>query len=105
MNWIGTCLCIVCVGLIFAIHLGVGLLSWGIMTDTIVQILIFIFSASAVFFVGSKRNELKRIGFICGILGQPLWFYTTFMNEQWGIFLLSFWYTFAWSRGLWNHRH
>jgi len=28
--------------------------------------------------------------------------YTTFVAEQWGIFVLTFFYTLAWARGAWR---
>lgn len=40
-------------------------------------------------------------GMWIGLLGQPLWFYTTIKARQYGVFLLSCWYTFAYLQGIW----
>ena len=34
---------------------------------------------------------------------QPFWYYTTWVNEQWGIFILSGFYTYAWLTGIYFH--
>jgi len=65
------------------------------------QIGILIFGCSAVWFVGRKENW-RRWGFILGLCSQPFWLYTSIVHEQWGIAILSFWYTYSWCQGIWN---
>lgn len=42
------------------------------------------------------------LGFIIGFIGQPAWLYTSYTNEQWGIFALSFVYIFSYVNGIKN---
>ena len=53
----------------------------------------------------SQDPRINRRKYACwfGLAGQPFWFYVSFMEQQWGIFLLSFVYTFAWIRGFKNY--
>lgn len=50
-----------------------------------------------------KRKEWKKYACIFGLIGQPFWFYSTYNSEQWGIFILSIFYTYAWFIGLKNN--
>lgn len=74
----------------------------------IVQVLIALLGITAVWLSQDARHERRRYACIFGLIGQPLWFYTTWQAEQWGIFVLSFAYTFAWIKGLrvyWLENH
>ena len=62
------------------------------------QIFIALTGLTAVFLSQSHPNH-QRYACLFGLAGQPFWFYTTYTNEQWGIFLLSFAYTYAWFIG------
>lgn len=66
----------------------------------IVQILIALLGITAVWLSQDARRDRRRYACIFGLIGQPLWFYTTWQAEQWGIFVLSFAYTFAWIKGV-----
>ena len=76
----------------------------------IAQIGIMCFGLTAVFLV-ARKDKWQRFGYIAGLAGQPFWFYTTWQAEQWGIFILSFFYAWAWAKGIYNywikdyHRH
>jgi hypothetical protein len=70
--------------------------------DTLSQIMIMICGASAIWLVGRKEHW-KRWGYVIGLIGQPFWFYTTIVNEQWGIFLMTLFYTYSWGQGLYNY--
>lgn len=67
----------------------------------LIQILIFLFSASAIWFVG-RRENWRRWGYVLGLCGQPFWLYTTFISGQWGMFVLSVWYSYSWGQGVYN---
>ena len=67
--------------------------------DIISQIAIFIFGVSAIFMSQSPNHTTQKWACIAGLIGQPFWYYTSFVNAQWGIFAMSFFYTFAWARG------
>lgn len=66
----------------------------------IVQVLIAVLGVGAVWLSQDERPHLRKYACIFGLLGQPLWFYTSWSTEQWGIFALSFVYTIAWLKGL-----
>lgn len=46
----------------------------------------------------------KYYGFIVGLLSQPLWFTITYLTHNWGIFVLCFWFTACYVRGIITHR-
>ena len=66
------------------------------------QILIGVTDGLAILFTQLKNQKLNKYAPILGLLSQPFWFYTTWMHEQWGIFALSFFYTYAWMIGIKN---
>jgi nicotinamide riboside transporter PnuC len=72
------------------------------MFETISQVAILILSAAAIWFV-SRREHWKRWGYIIGLCSQPFWFYTTITNKQYGMVLLSLWYTYSWAQGVLNY--
>ncbi len=61
--------------------------------DAAAQVWITLFGLAALFFVSRK----SVIGPICGLVSQPAWFITSFVNQQWGVFLLSFAYFALWA--------
>jgi hypothetical protein len=63
------------------------------------QIAIAVTGILAVWLTQDPRPSIRRYACIFGMAGQPFWFYTTYKAEQWGIFMLSFFYTIAWARG------
>jgi len=70
--------------------------------DIICQTWIVIFGCSAIWFVG-RLEQWKRWGYILGLISQPAWVYTTIKHDQWGIFLLSLFYTYSWGQGVYNY--
>lgn len=66
------------------------------------QVAIVFCSASSIYFLSGKRA--RWVGFVLGLCGQPFWFYTSFVNRQWGVLLLSLWFTFCHARGFVNER-
>jgi len=68
------------------------------MLDTISQIAIFILGASAIILVAKKN----KWGFVLGILSQPFWFITSFINQQWGVFFVNMVFTMSWALGIYE---
>ncbi len=66
------------------------------------QIFIGLFGATAVWLVG-RREHWRRWGYILGLMSQPFWYWTTIEHRQWGIAVLSLWYTYSWAQGVWNY--
>ena len=57
----------------------------------------------AIWLTQQSRDHLKRYACLFGLLGQPAWFYSAYKAEQWGIFAVSFVYTYSWGVGLKNY--
>lgn len=67
------------------------------------QLFICIFGFIAVFLSQQKNKKGQKFACIFGLAGQPFWFYSTLQAEQWGIFVLSIFYTWCWCLGLKNN--
>lgn len=67
------------------------------------QLMIALLGLTAVFLTQQSNFRLKRYACLLGLAGQPFWFYATYTAEQWGIFALSFFYTYAWALGVYNN--
>jgi len=65
------------------------------MLDTVSQIIIFIFGIASIILVARKN----KWGFVAALVAQPFWIYTSYVNEQWGIFFVSFVYAASWAYG------
>ena len=71
------------------------------MIEIIVQIGITFFSCVAIALLAVKK-PWSRWGFIIGFIGQPFWFYSTWIHDQWGMFLVTCWFTISYGIGIWN---
>jgi hypothetical protein len=71
--------------------------------DLVVQTLIAVLGVGAVWLSQDRRTSRRKYACIVGLLGQPLWLYATWKAGQWGIFVLSIIYTFAWLKGFQNY--
>ena len=69
------------------------------MNGATLQALLFVFSGMAVLMSQDRRQAYRRYACIFGLISQPFWLGITFGAEQWGMFALSVFYTFAWARG------
>lgn len=67
------------------------------------QIAIALFGVSAIWLSQSVHASNRRWASVCGLVGQPAWFYSSINGGQWGIFLLSIAFTVAWGKGFYNH--
>lgn len=65
------------------------------------QIAIVLFSGISIWALAGKRY---RLGFIAGLCGQPFWIYAVATQGQWGMLIVSLWFTVNHARGLWEHR-
>jgi nicotinamide riboside transporter PnuC len=68
------------------------------MWDTISQIAIFVLGIGSIVLIARKN----KWGFVLGLLVQPFWFITSYINKQWGIFFLNFAYTATWIYGIYQ---
>lgn len=67
------------------------------------QIAIAATGVTAIWLTQSKNERTRRFACLFGLAGQPFWFASAIAAEQWGIFALCVFYTWAWSRGVWNN--
>ena len=68
------------------------------MLDQISQVAITILGISAIFLIARKN----KWGFVIGLLSQPFWLLTSYINKQWGVFLLSVIYVGMWAYGIYE---
>ncbi|KKR19784.1 MAG: hypothetical protein UT50_C0030G0003 [Candidatus Moranbacteria bacterium GW2011_GWA2_39_41] len=68
------------------------------MWNIISQVGIFVFGVSAIFLVARKN----KWGFVLGLMAQPFWYVTSIQNKQWGIVLVSVFYTCSWAYGIYE---
>ena len=64
------------------------------------QIYLFMTGVTAIWMSQCEGYRWRKISPIIGIIGQPAWMITSYQNEQWGIFVLAFFYTAAWIKGI-----
>ncbi len=68
------------------------------MWDLISQVAITFLGAGAIILVAKKN----KWGFVLGILSQPFWFITSYVHQQWGVFLVSIIFTISWLLGIYE---
>lgn len=67
------------------------------------QIIIAITGMVSIWLTQQHRESWKRYACLIGMAGQPFFLYATFIAEQWGMLLLSSFYTYSWSLGIYNN--
>lgn len=68
-----------------------------------IQIGIALTGGLAIWLAQDSRLSRRRWACILGLAGQPLWAISALQAEQYGILLLTLWYTAAWARGVKEH--
>lgn len=63
------------------------------------QIAIFITGISAVWLSQNEKSAMHKYACLFGLAGQPFWFYASYQASQWGILILTVFYTVAWAKG------
>lgn len=66
------------------------------------QIAIAALGVTSIFLSQSLSPKLRRSACLFGLASQPFWMYSAITAGQWGIFVLTLFYTAAWARGVWN---
>lgn len=64
------------------------------------QIIIAITGVVAIFLTQSENKSTQRYACLFGLAGQPFWIMATWETQQWGMFILTLFYTLAWLKGL-----
>lgn len=68
-----------------------------------IQMAIAVTGVVAILLTQQSNDRWKKYACLFGIAGQPFWFISAYTAEQWGIFLLCCFYTYAWILGVYNH--
>ncbi|MFA6190002.1 MAG: nicotinamide mononucleotide transporter [Candidatus Staskawiczbacteria bacterium] len=66
--------------------------------DIIANIGVAILGITAIILVAKKN----KWGWVIGLSSQPFWLITSYINEQWGVFILTIVYIFTWSFGIYE---
>ena len=66
----------------------------------IAQFAIALLGVTAIFLSQSGNHQQRKFACLFGLAGQPFWFWSAIIAEQWGIVLLCCFYTVAWARGV-----
>jgi nicotinamide riboside transporter PnuC len=67
------------------------------------QTMIVVTGVLAIWLSQDALESRRKWAPILGLIGQPFWFYAAYTTEQWGIFVLCFFYTAAWAKGLYTY--
>jgi len=68
-----------------------------------IQLIIVLSGAITIAFLSTKQIQIRRWGFIIGLLFQPFWLYANYTAQQWGMFILSIWYLICFIEGIHTH--
>lgn len=60
--------------------------------DQISQVAIIVLGVGASILIARKN----KLGVLMAFLSEPFWFATSYINKQWGVFLISILYTGTW---------
>ncbi len=64
--------------------------------DAFAQVGLAVLGIAAIFLVAKKN----KWGFVVGLISQPFWILTGYINNQWGVMLVGFAYTILWIYGI-----
>lgn len=71
------------------------------MIANLLQLWVLVTTGASVWLMSNPHNRrYRRLGCWLGLAAQPVWFFSTFQNFQWGMFLLSIVFTVSYLRGL-----
>ena len=60
------------------------------------QVVIACTELTAMWLLQTKNLSKRKYSSLFGLLGQPFWFYSSYISNQWGTFLLCFLFTSIW---------
>lgn len=67
------------------------------------QVIIVITGMLSIWLTQQHRESWKRYACIIGIIGQPFFLYATYTASQWGMLILTMFYTYSWGLGIYNN--
>lgn len=66
------------------------------------QLLIAVTTVPAIFLSQTRSARLQRLACMFGIAGAPVWLWTSFNPDSWGVFVTAIASAMGWLYGLWN---
>jgi nicotinamide riboside transporter PnuC len=66
--------------------------------DFISNVGVALLGITAVILIAKKN----KWGLVFGLASQPFWLITSYINEQWGVLILTVVYIFTWSYGIYE---
>lgn len=66
------------------------------------QASIAVFGVTAVALSQSLSPAARKWASVFGLVGQPFWFYSATVSQQWGIFVLCILYSIVWAKGFYS---
>jgi hypothetical protein len=67
------------------------------------QLAIALTGCVAIWLANDADLARRRWACLFGLAGQPFWIWSAWSAEQWGILLVTGFYTLAWARGVYTH--
>lgn len=67
--------------------------------DQAAQVWILFANALAIYLL-ARTDKWNRWGYAAGFLVQPAFFYTTWVHNQWALFVLTVWFTYQYAVGV-----
>ena len=64
------------------------------------QLFIGVFGVASIWLANDPRPNYRRWACVAGLIAQPAWFWSAWHAQQFGIFVLAFFYTAGWIRGI-----
>lgn len=72
--------------------------------DILIQTIIAVTGLIAIYLTQQERKQAwKKYACIFGLISQPFFIYTTYVNNQMGMFILAIGYTYIWYIGFKNN--
>ena len=72
------------------------------MVEIFVQVMVAGLGVLSIYLVTAKTATVRRYAAVCGLCAEPFWFWTSVINEQWGILFLSIVYGVRWGQVLYR---
>jgi drug/metabolite transporter (DMT)-like permease len=63
--------------------------------------MIFVLGGAGVYLL-MRNDRFSKWGAVLCLMSEPFWFYSTLADKSWGIFAVSFVYTFFYVFGIYN---
>lgn len=67
------------------------------------QIAVALLGVAAAWLSQARGAGWRRWACVFGLLGQPLWLFSSWAAGQWALFTVAILFTLVWLKGLWVH--